>query len=129
MDVKYLVDTNIFLEIILKQVRSAVSKQFILDHLQEIAISDFSLHSIGVILYRRKKLDLYADFIRDLGEKLQLVVLPVNVLENMHAVITESGLDFDDAYQLMAAQTFRLEIVTFDRDFRRVVSGVSVHIL
>ncbi|HEY3874512.1 MAG TPA: PIN domain-containing protein [Candidatus Kapabacteria bacterium] len=126
---KYLVDTNIFLEIILKQVRSAVSKQFILDHLQEIAISDFSLHSIGVILYRRKKLDLYADFIRDLGEKLQLVVLPVNVLENMHAVITESGLDFDDAYQLMAAQTFRLEIVTFDRDFRRVVSGVSVHIL
>ncbi|HET6402313.1 MAG TPA: PIN domain-containing protein [Candidatus Kapabacteria bacterium] len=126
---KYLLDTNIFLEIILRQVRSAVSKQFILEHLQEIAISDFSLHSIGVILYRRKKLHLYAEFIRDLGEKLQLVVLPVDALENIHSVITESGLDFDDAYQLIAAQTFGLEIVTFDRDFRRVVSGVSVHLL
>jgi len=127
--VKYLLDTNIFLEIILRQVRSAVSKQFILEHLQEIAISDFSLHSIGVILYRRKKLHLYAEFIRDLGEKLQLVVLPVDALENIHSVITESGLDFDDAYQLIAAQTFGLEIVTFYRDFRRVVSGVSVHLL
>lgn len=126
---KYLLDTNIFLEIILRQVRSAVSKQFILEHLQEIAISDFSLHSIGVILYRRKKLHLYAEFIRDLGEKLQLVVLPVDALENIHSVITESGLDFDDAYQLIAAQTFGLEIVTFYRDFRRVVSGVSVHLL
>ena len=126
---KYLLDTNIFLEIILRQVRSAVSKQFILEHLQEIAISDFSLHPIGVILYRRKKLHLYAEFIRDLGEKLQLVVLPVDALENIHSVITESGLDFDDAYQLIAAQTFGLEIVTFDRDFRRVVRGVSVHLL
>jgi len=129
MAVRFLLDTNIFLEIILRQARSKASKQFILDNLQDIAISDFSLHSIGVILYRKKKLELYADFIRDLGAKLRLLVLPTEELEKIHPLIIESGLDFDDAYQTVVARLFGLEIVTFDGDFRRVTTGVNVRIL
>jgi predicted nucleic acid-binding protein len=129
VDVKYLLDTNIFLEIILRQARSGISKKFILDHLQYIAISDFSLHSIGVILFRKKKLELYADFIRDLASKLYLAVLPVEALENIHSSIIETGLDFDDAYQLTVARNFGLEIVTFDRDFRHATNGVPIRLL
>ena len=126
---RYLLDTNIFLEIILKQERSNIAKEFIIEHLQQIAISDFSLHSIGVILYRKKKLELYANFISDLASKLYLTVLPVESLENIHTLIGETALDFDDAYQMVVAQNFGLEIVTFDHDFRHVATGVPIRFL
>ncbi|MBX2964119.1 MAG: hypothetical protein KF687_16530 [Cyclobacteriaceae bacterium] len=47
---KYLADTNIFLEILLGQQNSSLCKEFLTDIKNEIFISDFSLHTIGVIL-------------------------------------------------------------------------------
>jgi len=49
----YLLDTNIFLEILLGQDKKEVCKKFLETHIGEIFISDFSLHSIGVILCQK----------------------------------------------------------------------------
>ena len=46
----YLLDTNIFLEILLNQDKKEKAKMFIFDNIERLFISDFSLHSIGVIL-------------------------------------------------------------------------------
>jgi predicted nucleic acid-binding protein len=62
----YLLDTNIFLEILLKQEKSEECKNFLKSNVNNIFISDFSLHSIGVILFRYKKHKLYEDFIKDI---------------------------------------------------------------
>lgn len=58
----FLLDTNIFLEILLQQEKRAVSKAFIQKHLEHIYISDFSLHSIGVITFRQHKSSLFQLF-------------------------------------------------------------------
>jgi len=53
---KCLVDTNIFLEIILDQAQAQSAKEF-LSRAEEhdLYISDYSLHSIGLLLFRRKR--------------------------------------------------------------------------
>ena len=53
---KYLIDTNVFLEGLLGQEKTKeVEKLFQTISLAQMAITDFSLHSIGVILFRLKK--------------------------------------------------------------------------
>jgi predicted nucleic acid-binding protein len=44
MALMYLVDTNIFLEILLAQDRNVDCKEFLQTHSAEIALSDFTLH-------------------------------------------------------------------------------------
>ncbi len=44
----YLIATNIFLEILLKQKRKEKCKKFLNANLGQLHISDFSLHSIGL---------------------------------------------------------------------------------
>jgi predicted nucleic acid-binding protein len=48
----FLVDTNIFLEILLTQDKKAICKKFLDKNIGNLHITDFSLHSIGVILFR-----------------------------------------------------------------------------
>lgn len=55
----YLVDTNIFLEILLHQENSKECKLFLDNNIVALHISDFSLHSIGVILFRNKKREYF----------------------------------------------------------------------
>ena len=56
----YLADTNIFLEALLGQNRAAEVQSFLQSiDLNTIFMTDFSLHSIGIILFRRKKFALF----------------------------------------------------------------------
>ncbi len=118
---RYLVDTNVWLERMLGQDNASVAAKFF-DTVptDRICISDFALHSIGVILHRLKRLDLLTEFIQDLfihGSVQQVAIRP----EDLKAVarnVREQGLDFDDAYQMTAAHIHGLTIVTFDRDFK-----------
>jgi hypothetical protein len=48
----FLADTNIFLEILLAGDKAETCKNFLSQNLGKIHISDFSLHSVGVILFR-----------------------------------------------------------------------------
>lgn len=119
--VRFLVDTNVWLERLLGQENAPAAAQFF-DTVSSdrICMSDFALHSIGVILHRLKRSELLTDFVEDLfvhGSVEQVALRP----EDFKAVTRnsrEKGLDFDDAYQLTAVHVHGLTIVTFDRDFK-----------
>ncbi len=63
----YLLDTSVWLERLLDQERSDDVKLF-LDNVDSsaLAITDFSYHSIGLILSRLSRNQVYIDFTRDL---------------------------------------------------------------
>jgi predicted nucleic acid-binding protein len=73
----YLVDTNIFLEILLNDPNSQACETFLNNNIGNLCISDFSLHSIGVILFRRNIPSSYKRFIDDVMPKILLVTLPI----------------------------------------------------
>lgn len=75
---KLLVDTNIFLEVLLEQARADEAKEFLAKtDVHEFFIPDFSLHSIGLILLRRKKADAFRKFLSDMiiGAGTQVALL------------------------------------------------------
>ncbi len=114
----YLVDTNIFLEVLLAQEKSEVCKSFLDDNVPELHLSDFSLHSIGVILYRNNKQEVFQDFYNDISPIISIVTLKkyYSILENS----LKFGLDFDDSYQYCVAKENGLIIITMDKDFSKV---------
>jgi len=122
----YLADTNIFLEVLLAQEKSKECKDFLEENLGELAISDFSLHSIGVILFRNKKENVFIQFVNDVLAKLELQTLGNESYRGLSGISTEFKLDFDDAYQVQVAQENSLTIVTMDRDFDKVKSSLPI---
>lgn len=118
--VKYLVDTNIWLERLLDQEKSEIVAQF-LDQipLENLFVSDFTIHSIGVILTRLKKLDVLGKFLFDLFVNGQIKQLTLNAGDLLNVIDNSQRfkLDFDDAYQLSISQKYDLIIISFDKDF------------
>lgn len=57
---KLLLDTNIFLEILLEQEQTMACRRLLSTvNTRSLFISDFSLHSIGLALFRRKRLGAF----------------------------------------------------------------------
>jgi PIN domain nuclease of toxin-antitoxin system len=79
----YLLDTNIFLEILLDQEKSSKCKRFLLSNENQIFISNFSLHSIGVILFRYKKIKIFNFFVEDVISKIRVLNLPTSEYKQM----------------------------------------------
>jgi len=122
----YLVDTNIFLEVMLKQEKAPVVKDFFnRADMSSLAISDFSLFSIGIIFAREKKpepfLKLVNDDIRNSG--ITLVSLHLEDFSTIFEYAEKYRFDFDDAYQYAIAERNGLSIVSYDRDFDRTEKG------
>ena len=115
-----LIDTNIFLEILLEQGKKEICKKFLDDHIGELCMTDFTLQSIGVILSRYKKSDSFQKFVEDIMPNTQLITLPIEQYTFLMKNQREVGLDFDDTYQWSIAQYFGAQIVTMDKDFERV---------
>ncbi len=118
--VKYLVDTNVWLERLLDQEKSKVASRFFdLIPTDLLFVSDFSIHSIGVILSRLKKFDIFEKFVKDLfiNGRIELLSLDSSDLLDVIQNIQKFNLDFDDSYQFSVAQKYDLTIVTFDKDF------------
>ncbi|MCX6239995.1 MAG: PIN domain-containing protein [Bacteroidia bacterium] len=124
--IKYLVDTNVWLERLLDQEKSEITSRFFdLIPTDELFVSDFSIHSIGVILSRLKKFDVLEKFINDLFVNGQLEQLSLDSIELLDVIanIQKFKLDFDDSYQFCIAQKYDLTIITFDKDFN--VKGIK----
>ncbi len=122
----YLVDTNVWLELMLEQARSEEVTQFLSQISSEhLFITDFSFHSIGVILRRLNRLDLLLNFVQDVfvDGSVVLVSLEPQDTQNLVAVMNQFNLDFDDAYQYVAAEKHNLTLVSFDNDFNRTTQG------
>jgi len=118
----YLVDTNIWLERLLEQDRSVEVGRFLeVVPSKELFITDFAFHSIGVILGRLNKSDVLLLFIRDLfiEGSVSLVHLEPQEVEKVVEAMEKFGLDFDDAYQYVAADLHGLTLISFDSDFER----------
>ena len=123
---RLLIDTNLFLEIILEQENAEQAKSLLQrtrEH--EFFITDYSLHSIGLLLFRRRQHDAFKSFLRDLTVRAGITVISVST-DQMEAVIDASEkfrLDCDDAYQYVAAEEQGLILVSFDADFDRTTRG------
>ncbi len=115
-----LADTNIFLEILLQQKKSVVCKEFLNQNASSVFISDFSLHSIGIVLLKSKAIDVFRKFLDDTLPTIRISSLPANSYESLFEAAQKFALDFDDAYQHAVAKSFNLKIATMDQDFRRV---------
>lgn len=122
----YLVDTNIFLEILLSQEKSQKCKEILKSNIENICISDFSLHSIGVILFRYKKENIFRLFLHDFVCKTKIVTLSKKSYINLSTISKEYGLDFDDAYQFEIAHENGFELVTMDKDFDKVKNIIKI---
>lgn len=115
-----LADTNIFLEILLKQKKSDVCKAYLDSNASSLFISDFSLHSIGLVLLKSKAIEVLRKFLADSFPAIRIVTLPTNAYESLIDASQKFKLDFDDAYQHALAKNFSLKIATMDQDFKRV---------
>lgn len=122
----YLVDTNIFLEILLAQEKSRECKNFLSNNATCLYLTDFSLHSIGVILFRYNKKDVFQDFYNDISP-----IIPIITLREYGLILDISSkfnLDFDDSYQCSVAKENEMTIVTMDKDFKKA-NGLDVMFL
>lgn len=125
----YLFDTNVFLEILLSQEKSSECKKVLVDKAGEIFISDFSLHSIGVILFRHDKEDVFNKFTEDILPNVEVVSLKIESYNKLSALRDTYNLDFDDSYQYKVAKENGLAIVTMDKDFKRVAERITIDFL
>jgi predicted nucleic acid-binding protein len=93
--------------------------------LNQLHLTDFSLHSIGVILYRLKQPQTYLQFIQDvlIDGNVRLLTLPPEAMMELTNAAQQFALDFDDAYQYAASVRHNLILVSLDKDFDRTERG------
>lgn len=122
----YLVDTNVWLERLLDQARSDEVGRFLATTPSEsLFVTDFALHSIGVILTRLNERDALLRFVKDafIDGAVALIHLEPADTQQIVRVVEQFSLDFDDAYNYVAAEKYDLAIVSFDSDFNRTERG------
>lgn len=122
----YLLDTNIWLERLLDQERADDVGRF-LENIpsDQLYITDFALHSIAVIMIRLEAGDGLVHFVDDLFENhdTNLVRLEAEDTYEIIKYVKRYNLDFDDAYQYVAAVKFNLKLISFDSDFDKTERG------
>jgi len=121
-----LVDANVWLELLLDQEQAGQVRDFLRAvPLGELAITDFALHSVGIILARNKRDDLFVRFLSDLLVDTGVRYVSLDFADLMTVTKTRERLplDFDDAYQYVAAEKHDLTLVSFDADFDRTDRG------
>ncbi|MFZ3111952.1 PIN domain-containing protein [Methanothrix sp.] len=125
----YLLDTNIFLEILLHREKSKAAKHLFIANLSsDLFITDFSLHSLGVFLFQRNRHETYIRFVKDIIIETEINVIgldPEEVLA-LAEISKRFHLDFDDSYQYAVAQKYGLQILSFDADFDRTEKGRKI---
>lgn len=113
----------------LVQDKREACKKLLKEKLGSVCISDFSLHSIGIILFRNDKENIFAKFASDVLPRVDMLALSKEAYIDLPEIRSNSGLDFDDAYQYKLAKENGLEILTMDTDFRKVKQDIKVTLL
>jgi uncharacterized protein len=124
--VRLLLDTNIFLELLLDQLKADEVRNLLSSTAgHEMFISDFALHSIGLLLVRQGKESAFRQFVLDVIQNagVQVLSLPAENMDLALDAVARFRLDFDDAYQYAIAEKYALKIVSFDADFDRTTTG------
>ena len=91
--------------------------------MEYLFISDLALHSIGIILFRLKKEDLFLLFLDNvfIDGINNVVSLNEKELKRVDEISKSFNLDFDDAYQYTIAEKYDLQIISFDKDFNHTI--------
>ena len=122
----YLLGSNIWLERLLGQAQSDVVGQ-LLDRLpnEQMLMTDFTFHSLGVILNRLDQRAVFTMFVQDvlIDGGVALISLPPTSMAQVVTSMDRFGLDFDDAYQYSIAEREQAEIVSFDTHFDQTDRG------
>ena len=121
----YLVDTNIFLEVLLCQAKEEECKNF----LKELArgkksgvVSDFTVHSIIVVMSNFGRVNELKVFLSSLSAYKGLRVVQTTLEQEINAVdiaLTQS-LDMDDALQYAVALSLNVQLVSYDHHFNKL---------
>jgi uncharacterized protein len=123
---RLLVDTNLFIEVLLGQAHADEART-LLENLKghQLFVCDFALHSIGLLLFRRKQHEVFRQFLQDIITRAGIVMVSLTApeLDSLVDVTGRFNLDFDDAYHYCTAVKHGLKIVSFDADFDRTVEG------
>ena len=117
----YLIDTNIFLEILLEQEKSKECEELIsrLNQIEEyFYVSSFTLHSIEVVMTKQNKTDALKEFLLDILSS-RIIEIGTNAMDELNAlkIMRKFNLDFDDALQTYICENHKLKIISFDRHF------------
>jgi hypothetical protein len=122
----FLVDSNVWLEVLLEQEHAESASSFLIEAAAEqLFMTEFAVYSIGIVLTRLKQSELYTEFLKDLSDSefRDTVRLTKSDLVRVSHLTSISALDFDDAYQYVAAEKYGLTIVSFDSDFDKTERG------
>ncbi len=119
----YLIDTNIFLEVMLSRTRKEECKNF----LKQIStgkikgiLTDFSLYSIMLIMASRRKYSEVKRFLQSLTGYKGLIVYSCTLDDKMNCIdmVVDERMDVDDSIQYAAAVSLNARaIVSFDAHF------------
>ncbi|MGC8856870.1 MAG: PIN domain-containing protein [Anaerolineae bacterium] len=90
-----------------------------------LAITEFSLYSIGIILTRLQKDKVFEDFLSDTIEDSGVIRVRLDTadLKRLLSIRQQFPMDFDDAYQYVAALKYDYTLISFDSDFDRAEKG------
>lgn len=125
----FLLDTNIWIEFLLGQDRADEAGRLILNAPRHrLFLTDYALHSICLKMQRDGAAQPLRGFLQDIIQPIahNVVTLAPHELVAVFDLISETGLDFDDAYQWHACRVHRLELVSFDRDFKRIRDNAAL---
>lgn len=123
---KLLIDANVFLEVFLNQEQAETARSLlstVTEH--DMFLSDFTLHTIGVVLFRKRLYRTFREFVQDIISRagFSVLYLSADEVEQVIQSAQRFHLDFDDAYQYAIAEKHDLTIISFDSDFDRTERG------
>jgi predicted nucleic acid-binding protein len=122
----FLLDTNCWMQLVRDREHAGDVRRLLQNvPLHRVFISIYSVHSIGTVLVRRGFVPGYAEFIKRtlIGADIGVITIPLVQLGQVEAACLAHSLDFDDAYQYVAAETNNLTLVSLDADFDRTPRG------
>jgi len=121
-----LLDTNIFLEILLDQHNKEHSIRILKNEAKHnLFITSFAYFSIGIVLFRENKPFTLPLFINDITDRcnVTLVYASREVGYKIAKLKFDYHLDFVDAYHYGIAELHQYKIVSFDTDFDHTPLG------
>ena len=123
---RHLVDTNVWLQPMLGQVDAAECDAYLtVPRADVLVISAFALHSVGIVCVKRKLYDEYDNFVAGVRTSglVEVIALTSADLPQVTDAARQYGLDLDDAYQYVVAETHNFQIVSCDNDFAKAPGG------
>ena len=118
-----LIDTNIFLEVMLGQTRQHDCAEFLTQVRtggKTAAITNFSVYSIMIVLAKEKKLLELKTFLQSLNAYAGLTIHAPSTNDLLKAaeLVTDGKFDIDDGIQYASANSLAAEgIVSLDKHF------------